>query len=51
MTWAQLHGVLRASGKIRTDAPSSGDANRTITGVAYDSRSVEPGVVDRKSVV
>ena len=45
MTWAELHGVLRASGVIRSDAALSGDANRTITGVAYDSRIVEPGVV------
>lgn len=53
MTWAQLHGVLRASGMIRTDAaptwdPASAglaDAGRTITAVAYDSRTVEPGAV------
>ena len=45
MTWVQLHGVLRASGVIRTEAALAGDASRTITGVAYDSRRVEPGVV------
>ena len=53
MTWAQLHDVLRASGVIRADAAptwdpasaGSADANRTITGVAYDSRTVEPGAV------
>lgn len=43
MTWAELHGVLRTSGVIRTDAVLSADADRTITGVAYDSRTVEPG--------
>ena len=45
MTWAQLHGVLRASGVPRGDVVLSADANRTITGVAYDSRTVEPGAV------
>jgi UDP-N-acetylmuramoyl-L-alanyl-D-glutamate--2,6-diaminopimelate ligase len=53
MTLAQLQDVLRASGLIRTDAaptwdPASAglaDANRTITAVAYDSRTVEPGAV------
>ncbi|HEY3043140.1 MAG TPA: Mur ligase family protein, partial [Vicinamibacterales bacterium] len=53
MTWAQLHGILRASGAIRMDAPPPWDpaltglaeANRTITSVAYDSRTVEPGAV------
>jgi len=45
MTWAELHGVLLASGAIRADAVLSADANRTIAGVAYDSRTVEPGAV------
>ena len=45
MTWAQLHGILRANGVIRQDAILSGDASRTITAVTYDSRTVEPGAV------
>ena len=45
MTWAQLHGVLKANGLIRADATLSGDASRTITDVTYDSRTVEPGAV------
>ena len=45
MTWAELHGVLLASGVIRAGDVLSADANRTITGVAYDSRTVEPGAV------
>ena len=44
MTWGQLHDALRASGVVRTDvtAPKAGVK---ITGVAYDSRRVEPGNV------
>jgi UDP-N-acetylmuramoyl-L-alanyl-D-glutamate--2,6-diaminopimelate ligase len=45
MTWAQLHGVLKANGLIRADATLSGDPSRTITAVTYDSRTVEPGAV------
>ncbi len=45
MTWAELRGVLLASGVIRAGAVLSADANRIITGVAYDSRTVEPGAV------
>ena len=45
MTWDELHGVLRASGVIRMDAAPTGDPNPTITGVAYDSRTVERGGV------
>ena len=54
MTWDELHGILQASGVIRTDAASSTrapasaglpDPNPTITGVAYDSRTVERGAV------
>jgi UDP-N-acetylmuramoyl-L-alanyl-D-glutamate--2,6-diaminopimelate ligase len=53
MTWAELNGILRASGVIRMDAGPTWDpalaglaeTNPTITGVAYDSRSVEPGAV------
>jgi len=53
MTWAELRDVLRASGLIRTDAVSTrdpasaglADANRVITAVTYDSRTVVPGAV------
>ena len=42
MTWAELHGVLRGRGLIRADAAASVGV---VTGVAYDSRHVEPGHV------
>jgi len=42
MTWAHLHGVLRASGLLRMDVSTS---DPTITSVAYDSRTVDPGAV------
>ena len=46
MTWAQLHECAPGKrGVTHTDAVLSADANRTITGVAYDSRTVEPGGV------
>jgi UDP-N-acetylmuramoyl-L-alanyl-D-glutamate--2,6-diaminopimelate ligase len=46
MTWDQLNGVLWASGAIFASPVVSEDAkNRTITGVAYDSRTVEPGEI------
>jgi len=45
MNWAELHGVLRKHGLIEAapgaDAPSGG----AVTGIAYDSRVVEPGHV------
>ncbi len=43
MTWSELHGVLRARELATAAATSSGD--QTVTGIAYDSRSVEPGNV------
>ena len=45
MTWAQLNGILRASGVIRQDTSVSDDVGRAITDVAYDSRTVVPGAV------
>ena len=46
MTWADLHGVLRARDLIRADAtPRAVAAAGAVTGVAYDSRRVQPGDV------
>jgi UDP-N-acetylmuramoyl-L-alanyl-D-glutamate--2,6-diaminopimelate ligase len=47
MTWDDLHDALRARGAIKGDAtPSpSADPHVTVTGVAYDSRTVKPGNV------
>ncbi len=46
MTWAELSAVLRARGLIREDdaVRSTGSAG-FVTGMAYDSRAVEPGNV------
>ena len=44
MTWADLHGVLRARGLVRADAAPR-ERTVAVTGVAYDSRGVEPGQV------
>jgi len=46
MTWAELHGVLRGRGLIRADdALRAEAAAAVVSGVAYDSRSVQPGHV------
>ena len=45
MTWAQLHDVLRARGTIGDDAAAPAGAIVTVSGIAYDSRAVEPGQV------
>jgi UDP-N-acetylmuramoyl-L-alanyl-D-glutamate--2,6-diaminopimelate ligase len=52
MTWSELRGVLqergliRADGGLGVDAVESGMTGATpVTGVAYDSRRVEPGQV------
>ena len=47
MTWAELHGVLRARGLVRADdgAARATPAAGFVTGIAYDSRTVEPGKV------
>jgi UDP-N-acetylmuramoyl-L-alanyl-D-glutamate--2,6-diaminopimelate ligase len=45
MTWAELHGVLSGRGLIRGgDAVRAGGAG-VVTGLAYDSRQLEPGQV------
>jgi UDP-N-acetylmuramoyl-L-alanyl-D-glutamate--2,6-diaminopimelate ligase len=44
MTWADLHGVLRAHRLLKTEnGPVRGQA--AVTGVSYDSRRVQPGHV------
>jgi UDP-N-acetylmuramoyl-L-alanyl-D-glutamate--2,6-diaminopimelate ligase len=45
MKWAQLHEVLRARGEAREGANLSAGEDVTITGIAYDSRTVEAGHV------
>ena len=45
MTWAELHGVLSAHGAIRPGQTVPADSSIAVTGVAYDSRMVEPGHV------
>src|SRR5688500_1339695 len=46
MTWAELHGVLRGRGLIRADDGLRAEAAvGIVTGVAHDSRRVEPGHV------
>jgi UDP-N-acetylmuramoyl-L-alanyl-D-glutamate--2,6-diaminopimelate ligase len=46
MTWADLHGVLRDSGLVDADTIASASAAGVfVTGIADDSRSVEPGNV------
>ncbi len=46
MTWGELSAVLRARGLIRfDDAVRSEGSAGFVTGIAYDSRAVEPGNV------
>ena len=45
MTWRELSGDLGAGGLVRPQSGSSPAPDLAITGVAYDSRSVEPGHV------
>jgi UDP-N-acetylmuramoyl-L-alanyl-D-glutamate--2,6-diaminopimelate ligase len=45
MTWRELSVDLGAGGLVRAQAGSLPAPDLTITGVAYDSRSVEPGHV------
>ena len=45
MTWAQLQRLLRAGGAVRPDETEPVGSSITVTGVAYDSRMVEPGHV------
>jgi len=45
MTWAQLQGMLPAPEGIRPEEAVPADSSIDVTGVAYDSRIVEPGHV------
>jgi UDP-N-acetylmuramoyl-L-alanyl-D-glutamate--2,6-diaminopimelate ligase len=45
MTWAELHRVLSDHGQTRADGTVPADSRIVVTGVAYDSRLVEPGHV------
>jgi UDP-N-acetylmuramoyl-L-alanyl-D-glutamate--2,6-diaminopimelate ligase len=45
MTWRELSVDLGAGGLVRPQSGSAPNPDLTITGVAYDSRSVEPGHV------
>ena len=46
MTWAELHGALRARGLIRADDALRAEAGiGAVAGVAYDSRTVTAGQV------
>ncbi|HVH27104.1 MAG TPA: UDP-N-acetylmuramoyl-L-alanyl-D-glutamate--2,6-diaminopimelate ligase [Vicinamibacterales bacterium] len=45
MKWNDLRDALRARGAIHEDRTDSGDRHVTVTGVAYDSRTVKPGNV------
>ncbi len=42
MTWADLRGALQASGLVRADERAEPAVGR-VTGIAYDSRRVQPG--------
>jgi UDP-N-acetylmuramoyl-L-alanyl-D-glutamate--2,6-diaminopimelate ligase len=42
MTWAELHGVLQGDGLIRAERVEPAGV---VTGIAYDSRAVQPGQV------
>jgi UDP-N-acetylmuramoyl-L-alanyl-D-glutamate--2,6-diaminopimelate ligase len=44
MTWTELQDVLRRRGLVKWAEPSRADSSPDfVTGIAYDSRSVEPG--------
>jgi UDP-N-acetylmuramoyl-L-alanyl-D-glutamate--2,6-diaminopimelate ligase len=45
MTWAHLRSALGASAFTETARSARSESDVTITGVAYDSRMVEPGAV------
>ena len=47
MTWAELHGVLARTRprSLADDAPRPRRSVGAVTGIAYDSRTVEPGEV------
>ena len=43
MTWAELHGALRGHGLINAALRAEDTSVGFVTGVAYDSRTVDPG--------
>jgi UDP-N-acetylmuramoyl-L-alanyl-D-glutamate--2,6-diaminopimelate ligase len=46
MTWAELHGALRGQGLIKADDAVRAEASvGAVSGIAYDSRAVDPGAV------
>ena len=45
MTWTELHKVLAGRGLIRAGAGVGVEAPGGVTGIAYDSRRVEPGQI------
>jgi UDP-N-acetylmuramoyl-L-alanyl-D-glutamate--2,6-diaminopimelate ligase len=46
MTWAELHGALRANGLIKADAALRAEAAvGVVAGISYDSRTVQQGDV------
>lgn len=45
MTWGELHDALRGRGLLMSDTAPAGDVSLPVTGIAYDSRRVEPGHV------
>ena len=45
MTWAELHDVLVERRLVRADHGADPDPTGFVTGVAYDSRAVDPGNV------
>jgi UDP-N-acetylmuramoyl-L-alanyl-D-glutamate--2,6-diaminopimelate ligase len=45
MTWPDLSGALRGHGFIREQDGGRAEAGTGVTGVAYDSRAVQPGQV------
>jgi UDP-N-acetylmuramoyl-L-alanyl-D-glutamate--2,6-diaminopimelate ligase len=45
VTWAELHGVLRARGVLVAGAALPAEAAAPVSGIAYDSRKVAPGQV------
>ncbi len=45
MTWAELHDVLRGHGLLVSSPGAAAPVRLAVTGLAYDSRRVEPGDV------
>ena len=45
MTWAELHATLRGRGLTEAAMGANDASIGAVTGIAYDSRAVEPGHV------